>query len=125
VHRDRVAGQIEEQGGGPAQEQDPHQARGQRDLRLIDVGHARTGVEHGAEMIGLVVGVDHGHIAALEVEQPFEPGGQHRPDGLRLLALGEIREEVEQQGLTADIQPGQAGRGRLRSHAIRVVVRHP
>ena len=119
------AGQIQEQIGGIALEQDPDQAHCQGHLSRLDVGHRRPRLEHGPQIIRLVVGVEHGHIAAVEVEQPFEPAGQDRPDGLQLLARRQRGKQIEQQGLPADIHAlGQAAWRRPGRHAIRMGVQH-
>ena len=85
----------------------------------VSGGHGRPRVEHRPELIGLVVGVEHRDRAALDIEQPFEPGGQHRPDRLGILVLDELGQEFVQQGLAAGIEPGEAGRGGRRLGAIR------
>ena len=72
-----------------------------------------------------MVGVEHRDRAAFDIEQPFEPGGQHGPDRLGVLGLDELGQEFAQEGLAAGIEPGEAGRGGHRLGAIRGGSQHP
>ena len=120
-----IAGQREEERRRPALEQDPEHARGQGHVGLADPGDAGTRFEHRLEVIGLAVGVEHGDIAALKVQEPLEPPGQFRPHGLGLLGARQPGQHFHQEGVAAGIQPGHPARGAPRRFPIRGGPQHP